>query len=161
MPKILSEEKQRYEKAFGDSWEIIFNFFYTQLDFGGASAADRKIHVKSRRFACAKELINTYGIAVVISAMAIYSEKLKLGILSNKSVPYFKKIVENSVVKEPVVKKFITYVPVPKQKVTDNYERQFFNWLYSCPACSTETDAWNERCPKCKIFFDWGKVHVN
>jgi len=160
MIKMLSDEKQQYVTAFGDLWKVVFDFFYTQLDFGGASPADRKINVKSRRFACAKELINTYGIDAVIRAMSIYSEKLKLGILHKKSVPYFKKIVESSVVKEPVVAQITTFIPIPKEKVMDTYEKQFLNWLYTCPACSTITDAWNERCLKCNIFFDWGKVQL-
>lgn len=161
MKDYITKEKQQYVEAFNDSWKVVFDFFYTQLDFGGASAADRKIHVKIRRFSCAKELITTYGIDAVIRAMSIYSEKLKLGILHKKSVPYFKKIVETLAAKEPEVIKVSTLIPIPKEKVTDAYDRQILNWLHNCPECRTVVDAWDEKCPKCRKFFDWGKVRVN
>lgn len=157
----LSEEKEKYNKEFGEAWETVYKFFYNDLDFGGASYIEKKIPLKQRRFSCAKELITLYGYDAVFKAMSIYREKLRLGILYKKSVPYFKKIVENVVVKEPEIIKVMAVIPIPKEKVTEAYGKTILNWSYNCPDCSTVIDAWNERCPKCDKWFDWGKVDVD
>ena len=163
--KNFSSEFKKRVEDFGSK---LYNFYRYKLDFGGSSKIkNNDIKVSVRKFKHAKELIDKYGRYNVSEAMSIFIGKLDKGLLYKRSPAYFEKILENNfhgdVVNDDM--NSIPYgVPIKKSKVSNVFEKLDqlkYNWLFTCPKCGLEVDAWKNKCPDCKIIFIWSDVEFD
>jgi len=159
---ILPKHKKKFIDEFGYEFGVqLYDFYRKNLDFGGQKKySTEKISLTERRFRHAKYLVDNFGKEAVSKSIPIFIKKLESGYLSRKSKEYFEKIVENSRIQDPEIKISEKIIPVPIRRQFDEFEREFLNWIYTCPNCNEEIDAWADRCPKCDALCLWGEVLI-
>jgi hypothetical protein len=142
------------------------DFYKNKLYFGGSKHGN--LSLSDRRIRHMDTVIKEFDSNRIKVAMMVVSDNIKYGKTDSTTVHpnYFEKVLRNPSV--DVLDKlngdkqtdFINSIPIPKERIYNNYEFEFLNWVYNCPKCKEVVDGWTKKCPKCSIVFNWKDIKI-